>query len=382
MTVIKIAFPQGFVALDRNVGYAPAVDADGKLYLRTDIERTSPLPIEDYVTGASLDTAHADTNGVVQPIVATADVSTGDDLTLVWVSGNYNVPVQSVASVIAFLQPKLDAAQQSAAQAVEDISESVDTVSNLSTQVQNALAALVSDNDGGKVTDPPVQDPTILVSGTAAEWASSAYVLAAAQPGFATDTGELKVGDGTRAWDDLPAITGEGGGDVTASDITDATVTGRALIRASSAEDAAGVLALGWLLSGAGNPTGVVAAPVGSVYARTDGGSNSSLYVKESGTGAAGWVAYGAAQTKASLGLGNVDNTSDADKPISTATQTALDRRTVDYWADEDGHWGEFDPNDQHRRLHSTHIATADIPNSASLKVGDQWYAHPDQQVA
>ena len=29
--------------------------------------------------------------------------------------------------------------------------------------------------------------------------------------------------------------------------------------------------------------------------------------------------------TKADIGLGNVDNTSDADKPISTATQTALD---------------------------------------------------------
>ncbi|MBO7254603.1 MAG: hypothetical protein J6V36_04795, partial [Clostridia bacterium] len=28
---------------------------------------------------------------------------------------------------------------------------------------------------------------------------------------------------------------------------------------------------------------------------------------------------------KASVGLGNVDNTSDADKPISTATQAALD---------------------------------------------------------
>lgn len=31
--------------------------------------------------------------------------------------------------------------------------------------------------------------------------------------------------------------------------------------------------------------------------------------------------------TKASVGLGNVDNTSDADKPISTATQTALDEK-------------------------------------------------------
>ena len=32
--------------------------------------------------------------------------------------------------------------------------------------------------------------------------------------------------------------------------------------------------------------------------------------------------------TKSSVGLGNVDNTSDANKPVSTATQTALDLRT------------------------------------------------------
>jgi hypothetical protein len=34
-----------------------------------------------------------------------------------------------------------------------------------------------------------------------------------------------------------------------------------------------------------------------------------------------------AALTKSSVGLGNVDNTSDADKPVSTATQTALDAK-------------------------------------------------------
>ena len=39
-----------------------------------------------------------------------------------------------------------------------------------------------------------------------------------------------------------------------------------------------------------------------------------------------------AALTKSSVGLGNVDNTSDADKPVSTATQTALDLK-----ADLDG---------------------------------------------
>lgn len=44
----------------------------------------------------------------------------------------------------------------------------------------------------------------------------------------------------------------------------------------------------------------------------------------------AGWVKKTYAQLKTALGLGNVDNTSDANKPISTATQTALDAKLDD----------------------------------------------------
>lgn len=40
-----------------------------------------------------------------------------------------------------------------------------------------------------------------------------------------------------------------------------------------------------------GSPEGVLAAPAGSVAIRTDGGAASTLYVKESGTGATGWKA-------------------------------------------------------------------------------------------
>lgn len=42
---------------------------------------------------------------------------------------------------------------------------------------------------------------------------------------------------------------------------------------------------------GSGSPEGVVAAPVGSFYSRTDGGTGTSWYVKESGTGDTGWTA-------------------------------------------------------------------------------------------
>jgi hypothetical protein len=42
---------------------------------------------------------------------------------------------------------------------------------------------------------------------------------------------------------------------------------------------------------GEGDPNGVVTAPVGSAYLRSDGGAGTTLYIKESGTGSSGWVA-------------------------------------------------------------------------------------------
>ena len=44
-------------------------------------------------------------------------------------------------------------------------------------------------------------------------------------------------------------------------------------------------------MTGAGTPEGTIVAPVGTLYHRTDGGTATTLYVKESGTGATGWVA-------------------------------------------------------------------------------------------
>lgn len=45
------------------------------------------------------------------------------------------------------------------------------------------------------------------------------------------------------------------------------------------------------ILSGTGSPEGAVEATVGSLFLRLDGGANTTLYVKESGTGRTGWVA-------------------------------------------------------------------------------------------
>ena len=45
------------------------------------------------------------------------------------------------------------------------------------------------------------------------------------------------------------------------------------------------------IYSGTGSPEGVKAAAIGSLWLRQDGGTSTSVYVKESGTGNTGWVA-------------------------------------------------------------------------------------------
>lgn len=50
-----------------------------------------------------------------------------------------------------------------------------------------------------------------LKRGTAAGWISADPILAAGEPGFETDTGKLKIGNGVDEWTALPYLAGEGG---------------------------------------------------------------------------------------------------------------------------------------------------------------------------
>jgi len=54
---------------------------------------------------------------------------------------------------------------------------------------------------------------------------------------------------------------------------------------------ASGIYSAPKILSGVGAPSGSVTATVGSMYLRLDGGANTTLYIKESGSGNTGWVA-------------------------------------------------------------------------------------------
>lgn len=57
------------------------------------------------------------------------------------------------------------------------------------------------------------------------------------------------------------------------------------------------------LYRGTGTPEGAVAAPVGSLYHRTDGGAGTTLYVKESGTGNTGWSTITSASSGSGIAL-------------------------------------------------------------------------------
>lgn len=46
-----------------------------------------------------------------------------------------------------------------------------------------------------------------------------------------------------------------------------------------------------YILRGEGTPEGNVSAEVGTLYLRTDGSTDTTLYVKETGSGTTGWVA-------------------------------------------------------------------------------------------
>lgn len=61
----------------------------------------------------------------------------------------------------------------------------------------------------------------------------------------------------------------------------DVDIDGAATVSATSAT----------INSGSGSPEGVLTAPVGSTFTRTNGGANTSLYVKETGAGNTGWAA-------------------------------------------------------------------------------------------
>lgn len=99
----------------------------------------------------------------------------------------------------------------------------------------------------------------------------------------------------TNQKDDIPTQTSQSGKALT-TDGTNLswgaiTGTGNFVKSASPTLTGAVTLVTVTISTGAGTPEGVVTAPIGSLFLRTDGSTSTTLYVKTSGTGNTGWTA-------------------------------------------------------------------------------------------
>lgn len=104
------------------------------------------------------------------------------------------------------------------------------------------------------------------------------FVRGEAEPRLVLDlSGVLRSGDGVTA----PSADFDVPGTLTADNIGTGSILTTYVIVGGNV----------YWSSGAGDPEGELVAVVGSLYSRTDGGTGTTLYIKETGTGDTGWVA-------------------------------------------------------------------------------------------
>ncbi|QED11527.1 hydrolase [Arthrobacter phage Qui] len=256
--------------------------------------------------------------------------------------------------------------------------------------------------------------------GSAASWTTTNPILAIGEIGLESDTLKTKMGDGSTAWNSLPyegADKAAVGHTHTVSQLTDATTIGKEILLDATAADVRATIGAGTsnLVIGttgttamAGNKTfnfseilGTIATaqlppiaitnvyPVanqaamlaltaerGDMALRADNGESYILSTDSPST-LADWLMITApgnvtsvagrqgavVLTKADVGLSNVDNTSDANKPLSSAMTTALAGKEAAFAAGTTSQYRRGDKTWQ--TLDKTAVGLANVDNTA-----------------
>lgn len=181
--------------------------------------------------------------------------------------------------------------------------------------------------------------------GTQSQWDAANPTLAAGEIGFETDNNRFKIGDGATAWADLDYFANS----AALSDLLDGAPDALNTLNELAAAIGDDADFIGTFTSHTTDTTGVHGITDTSLLATDDDVSNAITLHNQDTTGVHGindtsvLVTLAGTQTldnktldnpvintptgliKEDVGLANVDNTADLDKPISTATQTALD---------------------------------------------------------
>jgi hypothetical protein len=136
----------------------------------------------------------------------------------------------------------------------------------------------VDDSVGVQLIGPYVARYTNLIK-TTASTANYAVACSAIQFNSCTNTyTDITKVSGVI---DIQAVNSGTGPIVSANSVQSASVTSGSFVQTNGPT---------WTSDGT-SPEGIVTAPVGSLFSRTNGGAGTSLYVKEAGTGNTGWVA-------------------------------------------------------------------------------------------
>ena len=165
---------------------------------------------------------------------------------------------------------------------------------------------------------------------TSSNWTSGNPTLSAGELGFETDTRKFKIGNGSTAWNSLEYSIVSNISSAVLNDLGDVTIT------AAADGDFLRWNGTAWINDAVNLSTDTIGSYVESLVAGTG-----VTLANNSGEGATPTVAVDttiiapiasptftgtvSGITSTMVGLGNVDNTSDANKPVSTAAQTALD---------------------------------------------------------
>jgi hypothetical protein len=207
----------------------------------------------------------------------------------------------------------------------------------------------------------------------ATRWVSIDPVLAQGEPGFEIDTGKLKIGDGVKTWLALPYLSGTASGVSSVQGYEGVVILGKGDLGLSNVDNTADVvkpisveqqvvLDMKADLIGGKVPTAQIPAVAtgetitvadqvamlaltgaqvqpGDIAIRSDQSGRRWILAVADPSLLSSWIALEVPDSvssvqgqqgavilgKADIGLNNVDNISDANKPISTAQQTALD---------------------------------------------------------
>jgi hypothetical protein len=175
--------------------------------------------------------------------------------------------------------------------------------------------------------------------GTASQWTSSNPVLNIGEIGFESDNNKFKIGDGTNHWADLPYFLDEDTIGTSLNGYLEDSLLGAnngiAQLNSSGKLVSTQIPNVDEITQDAINTALVAGTGLDKTY--DDNGNTITLDIDSTVATLTGTqtltnktltspaINTPTGITKTDIGLANVDNTTDANKPVSTATQTALD---------------------------------------------------------